>query len=148
MPYESRVFLKTGLLALIAAFVWGAWMALCESTGRAVDPGWAIEHAHLAFVGWLVNTVIGFALWLLPLNRTQFPQTQGRYAPWMPRAVYVLLNLGLVARILSEPAAAASNVARIVLAASSIAQVCAILVFVWIAWLRTRAPSHPAAGVR
>lgn len=148
MPLESRLFVKTALVALVAAFVWGAWMALVESLRRPVDPIRAIEHAHLAFVGWLVNMVIGFALWLLPLNRDRFPKTQGRYAPWMPITIYLLLNGGLIARILSEPAAAGSSVARAVLGISALAQVGAILLFVALAWLRTRAPSHPAPGVR
>jgi hypothetical protein len=65
MPFESRLFVKTGLVAFVAAFVWGAWMAFEESLGRPVDPIWAIEHAHVAFVGWLVNMVMGFAIWLL-----------------------------------------------------------------------------------
>jgi hypothetical protein len=138
MPIESRLFVKTGLVALVIAFVWGAWMALEESQGRAVDPIWAIEHAHVAFVGWLVNMVMGFAIWLLPLNRARFPATQGRYDRWMPWTIYVLLNAGLVARVLSEPQVAASPVARVVLAASAVAQVLAVLVFVALAWQRTR----------
>jgi len=148
MPLESRLFVKTALIALVVAFVWGASMAFSEALGRPVDPIWAIEHAHVAFVGWLVNMIFGFALWLLPLNRERFPETQGRYAPWMPRAIYLLLNGGLVARILSEPAIANSSIARVVLGVSAIAQVGAVLLFVLLAWLRTRAPSHPAPGVR
>ena len=148
MPVESRLFVKTGLLALAVAFLWGAWMALSESAGRPVDPIWAIEHAHVAFVGWLVNMVIGFAIWFLPLNRERFPETQGRYARWMPYTIYALLNGGLVARIFSEPAIATVAFARTVLAASAIAQVLAIVLFVALAWMRTRPPSHPARGVR
>jgi len=148
MPLESRVFVKTALVALIAAFAWGAWMALGESAGRPVDPIWAIEHAHLAFVGWLVNMVMGFALWLLPLDRARFPHTHGRYQRWMPWTIYGLLNAGLIARIFSEPASAGSGVARAILGASAVAQLGAVLLFVVLAWMRTRAPSHPAPGVR
>ncbi len=148
MPFESRLFVKTALVALIVAFLWGAFMAFEESSGRSIDPIWAIEHAHVAFVGWLVNMVMGFALWLLPLNRERFPQTQGRYARWMPVAIYLLLNGGLIARILSEPVIATYAFARVVLDVSAVAQVGAILLFVSLAWLRTRAPSHPAPGVR
>ncbi|HVA34425.1 MAG TPA: hypothetical protein VNG31_09770 [Candidatus Baltobacteraceae bacterium] len=148
MPIESRLFVKTALVALVVAFSWGAWMALEEAFGRSVNPIWAIEHAHVAFVGWLVNMVIGFALWLLPLNRERFPDTQGRYFRWMPLTIYLLLNGGLIARIFSEPAVAVSAVARLALGASAVAQVGAILLFVALAWLRTRPPSRPAKGVR
>jgi hypothetical protein len=148
MPLESRLFVKSSLIALVVAFGWGAGLAFEESFARPVDAIWAIEHAHVAFEGWLVNMVIGFALWLLPLNRTRFPQTQGRYARWMPLTIYVLLNGGLIARVFSEPASAASAAARAVLAASAAAQVAAILLFAMLAWARTRPPSRPAPGVR
>ena len=148
MPFESRVFVKTALVALVIAFAWGGWMALEEALGHAVNPILAVEHAHVAFVGWLVNMVIGFALWLLPLNRARFPQTQGRYDPWMPWTIFALLNAGLVARVFSEPLLAVHPLAGIVLAGSAIAQAGAILLFVALAWMRTRPPSHPAKGVR
>jgi|SRR5579872_7576508 len=147
MPFESRLFVKTGLIALVVTFVWGAVMALDESFARSIDPIWAIEHAHVAFVGWVVNTVIGIAIWLLPLNRERFPDTQGRYVRWMPLAIYVLLNGGLIARIVSEPNAT-SMIARAILGASAVSQVLAILLFASLAWLRTRPPSRPAPGVR
>ncbi len=148
MPRESRLFIKTGIAALILAFAWGAGMALVEARGGNAAGLWPVEHAHLAFVGWLVNTVIGFALWLLPLNRQRYPQTQGRYRSWMPLAIYLLLNLGLVARIVSEPFAYQSQLARIVLGISGIAQLGSVLVFAALAWSRTRPPARPAPGVR
>jgi hypothetical protein len=148
MPFESRLFVKTAMVALVVAFVWGAFMAFEESSGRSIDPIWAIEHAHVAFVGWLVNMVMGFALWMLPLNRARFPRTQGRYPRWMPLAIYFLLNGGLIARIFSEPNIATSASSRVVLDVSAVAQVAAVLLFVSLAWLRTRAPSRPAPGVR
>ena len=148
MPFESRLFVKTSLIALVAAFVWGAWMAFAESLGRPIDPVWPIEHAHLAFVGWLVNIVVGIAIWLLPLNRQRYAETQGRYFRWMPLTIYVLLNAGLLARIFSEPFAGVNALARIVLALSAVAQVLAIALFAALALSRTRPPSHPAPGTR
>ncbi len=148
MPFESRLFIKTGLIALVVTFVWGAVMALDESFARSIDPIWGIEHAHVAFVGWLVNTVIGFAIWFLPLNRERFPVTQGRYARWMPLAIYAMLNGGLIARVVSEPIAGTSMIARTTLGLSAVSQVLAILLFAALAWLRTRPPSRPAPGVR
>lgn len=94
MPIESRLFVKTALVALALAFAAGAAMAIAESAGVAVSPIWAVEHAHLAFVGWLVNIVIGIALWMLPLARERYPRTAGRYPPWAPMTVYLLLNGG------------------------------------------------------
>lgn len=138
MPLESRLFVKTSLVALVLTFAWGAAMALSEALGRPVDPIWAVEHAHLAFVGWLVNVVVGIALWMLPLARAAYPHTQGRYPRVLPYVAYACLNGGLVMRILSEPYVARSDVARVVLATSAILQVLAIVLFASIAWVRTR----------
>lgn len=133
---------------MLLTFVWGAAMSILEATGGNAGALLPVEHAHLAFVGWLVNTVVGFALWMLPLNRSRYPQMRGRYAPWMPFAIYALLNGGLLARIVSEPLAQASALARVILAASAFAQVAAIAIFLMLVWSRTIAPARPAQGVR
>lgn len=148
MPLESRLFVKTSLVALVAAFVWGGAMAVGEALGWAVAPVWGIEHAHLAFVGWLVNIVIGIALWFLPLDRERYPKTAGRYPPRAPYVVYGLLNGGLVLRIAGEPLLASGPAARVALVAGSAAQIAAIAMFAAIAWHRVRAPARPAPGVR
>jgi hypothetical protein len=148
VPLESRLFVKTSLVALILAFVWGAAMGIAEALGYGVQPVWAIEHAHLAFVGWLVNIVVGIALWFLPLDRERFPETAGRYPPHAPYVVYALLNGGLALRIVSEPFLASGAWAHVALAVASVAQFAAIAVFAGIAWHRVRAPARPAPGVR
>jgi hypothetical protein len=137
MPIESRLFVKTSLVALVLAFLWGAAMAFFEAHGVAFSPIWAIEHAHLAFVGWLVNVVIGIALWTLPANRDRYPETRGRYPLRLPFVIYGLLNGGLLARILSEPSLP-NPVAAWTLEASAVSQVIAIVLFAYIAWTRAR----------
>ncbi len=148
MPYESRLFVKTSLVALVLAFVWGAAMAIAESAGVRFPAIWAVEHAHLAFVGWLVNVVMGIALWMLPLARDRYPATAGRYPARAPVCVYALLNGGLVLRIIAEPALDTGWLAHLALAVSALAQLAAVLLFVLVAWHRVRGPSHPAPGVR
>jgi len=148
MPHESRLFVKTSLVALALAFGWGAVMAVGESLGVPFPAAWPVEHAHLAFVGWLVNLVLGIALWMLPLDRARYPETSGRYPRGMPYAIWGLLNGGLLLRIVAEPALASGPVARAALAAGSIAQVLAVVAFAVVAWHRVRGPSHPAPGVR
>lgn len=148
MPIESRLFIKTALVALVLAFSAGAALAIASSVGVAVSPIWAIEHAHLAFVGWLVNIVIGIALWMLPLARERYPRTAGRYPPWAPMTVYALLNGGLALRIVSEPFLVTGAVARTALFVSAVAQLAAILLFAYVAWQRVRGPARPAPGVR
>lgn len=148
MPRESRLFVKTSIVALVLTFFWGAAMAFAEATGHAIDPVWAIEHAHLAFVGWLVNIVIGIALWMLPLARDAFPQTQGRYPAWLPFVVWACLNGGLAMRICSEPFVSSNAAAAFALGLSAVLQLAAIALFGAVAWARTRAPARPGPGVR
>lgn len=148
MPQESRLFVKTSLVALVLTFLWGAAMLFGEAFGAGVNPIWAIEHAHLAFVGWLVNIVVGIALWFLPLNRERFPDTAGRYPAGAPYLVWGLLNGGLVLRIVGEPLLGTGQWAHVVVVIAGVAQLAAIALFAWIAWSRVRAPARPAPGVR
>lgn len=143
MPLQSRIFVKTSLVALVMTFLWGGAMALAESAGTPFPRIWAVEHAHLAFVGWLVNVVMGFALWMLPLARETYPATAGRYPPRLPYVIYALLNGGLVLRIVSEPMLSSSQIAQVGLSVGGVAQVLAVLLFVAVAWQRVRTAARP-----
>src|SRR5579864_7631190 len=103
MPFVSRLFVKAGIAYLAITFIAGAVLLALEAVGRPAPLIFGIEHGHLGFVGWLVNTVIGIALWLLPLNRTAFSETQGRYPEVPARLSFFLLNVGLPLRIIVEP---------------------------------------------
>ena len=150
MPHESRLFVKAGLVYLALTFILGGILLIAEALGRPLPASLAIEHAHLGGVGWLVNLVIGIALWMLPLNRERFPATHGRYPSSAVYACFALLNGGLLVRLVAEPwfQADADAIAATLLVLAAIAQPLGIAVFVAIAWLRIRAPAHPAPGVR
>ena len=151
MPRESRLFVKTGLIYLALTFALGAVLLMLEALGRPAPYAFAIEHAHFGAEGWLVNTVIGIALWMLPLNRERFPATQGRYPTGLAYACFILLNGGLALRLVAEPWYQLDGkppVAATLLAIAAIAQPLSIALFVAIAWQRVRGPSHPAPGVR
>jgi hypothetical protein len=141
MPLETRLFVKTSLLWLGAAFVAGGVMLIFKAFGFAI-PSWSSTlHAHMAFVGWLVNLVIGIALWFLPVNRTRFPNNRGRYPIVAVRWVYGLLNAGLLLRLLFEPLIDAYGRAAwfsFALSASAVSQVVAVAMFCAIAWQRVR----------
>jgi hypothetical protein len=150
MPHQTRLFVKTGLFYLALTFILGGVLLLLEAAGRPVPYVIGIEHAHLGEVGWLVNIVIGIALWLLPLNRERFPATQGRYPSGLVYACFALLNGGLALRLVAEPwfqLGGRPPAAALALAIAAVAQPAAIALFVIIAWQRVRAPRHPAPGV-
>jgi hypothetical protein len=150
MPHQSRLFVKAGLLYLVVTFGVGGALLLFEAAGRPLPYVIGVEHAHLGEVGWLVNIVIGIALWMLPLNRERFPETSGRYPSRLVYACFALLNGGLILRLIAEPwfqLGGGQPAAALVLALAALAQPAAIAVFVYIAWQRVRAPSRPAPGV-
>jgi hypothetical protein len=150
LPFASRLFIKTGVVYLVLTFAVGAAMLAMTAAGVSVPFIIEVEHGHLGFVGWLVNVVIGVALWMFPLDRERFPNMQGRYPARAPLWCYVLLNIGLVLRVVLEPIvqlAKAGPVWAFVLGASGLLQLAAILIFVGIVWHRTKGPSRPAPGI-
>jgi hypothetical protein len=150
MPREARIFVKTGLVYLVLTFALGGVLLMLEALGWSAPSVFAAEHAHLGEVGWLVNLVIGIALWMLPLNRERFPATQGRYPTAVVYACFVLLNSGLVLRLIAEPwyqLGGNAPVAAALLALAAISQPAAIALFAFVAWQRVRGPRRPAPGV-
>jgi len=142
MPFVARLFVRTGIVYLVLTFLAGAALLVLEAAGRPAPFIIGVEHGHMGFVGWLVNTVIGVALWLLPLNRQAFPETQGRYPELASRAAFVLLNVGLAIRLIIEPmyAARASSAASVLLVVSAAFQLTAIVIVAWIVWKRVYPP--------
>jgi hypothetical protein len=150
MPREARIFVKTGLVYLVLTFALGGVLLMFEAFGRSVPYVFSVEHAHVGEVGWLVNIVIGIALWMLPLNRERFPTAQGRYPTVVVYTSFVLLNSVLVLRLIGEPwyqLSGSPPAAATLLAQAAISQPAAIALFVFVAWQRVRAPRHPAPGV-
>jgi hypothetical protein len=136
----SSLMLRAALTWLLAGFVIGAAML----TDRAL-PGqrrlWmAPTHAHILFVGWFLQFAIGVAYWLLPRRRST-----ERPLGYRERAAYFAagaLNLGLVLRIIAEPAeriGQQSDVTMLLLIASALLQVAAALIFIMQLWPRVTA---------
>jgi hypothetical protein len=133
----SSVMLRAALTWLLAGFVVGAAML----TDRALPGQWRLwlapTHAHIVFVGWFLQFAVGVAYWLLPRRRsTERPLGYRERAAYL---AFVALNLGLVLRIIAEPAeraGLANDVTLALLGASALLQVAATLVFVIQLWPR------------
>ncbi|MHB8140295.1 MAG: hypothetical protein ACYDA5_07435 [Vulcanimicrobiaceae bacterium] len=141
MPLETRWFVKTSLLWLVAAFALGAIMLIVQAFGRSIPASIIVAHTHMAFVGWLVNFIIGIALWMLPANRERFPKNRGRYPSGAVWVTFWFLNVGLAIRVIVEPLAAPHTpmaATEVLLTASAFAQLAAIVAFVSVAWFRVR----------
>src|SRR5579884_1411529 len=103
MPSEARWFAKAAMFFLFLTFAVGTAITFAQNGGIAVPAIVAVEHAHLGFVGFLVNMVIGIALWMLPADRERYPETRGRYPARAPIVCLLLLNAGLATRVVVEP---------------------------------------------
>ena len=132
--------LRASLTWLLAGFVIGAAML----TDRALPGQWRLwmapSHAHMLFVGWFLQFAIGVAYWLMPRRRsTERPLGYGERAAYL---AVVALNLGLVLRIVAEPAERTgheSELTLVLLVVSSLLQVAAALIFVTQLWPRVAA---------
>lgn len=142
MPFVARLFLRAGIAYLTLTFLFGAVLLIMKALGSPAPFIIGIEHGHMGFVGWLVNTVAGVALWLLPLNRQAFPETQGRYPEIVARTSFIMLNVGLPLRLIFEPLndAHATFLTAALLILSAVLQVSAICIVAWIVWKRIYAP--------
>ncbi len=94
MPLQTRLFVRFALGYLLLGLVAGVAMA--------VDPAWRFlwpTYLHVIVVGWLTQFIFGVAFWLFP--RASRDRKRGREGfIW---ATLVLLNVGLVLRIVAEP---------------------------------------------
>ncbi len=100
MPALTRWFIKTSfvylILALLAGAVLGAqaiW-AFSPPTVDLLPP-----YFHLLAEGWITMLIIGVVFWMFPKYTLERPRRSERLG-W---SSYILLNLGLLLRVISKP---------------------------------------------
>lgn len=106
MPPLTRWFIRTSfvyfILALVTGVILGA-QTVWQFTPTASDL--SPTYIHLLAEGWISMLIIGVAFWMFPKYTLEKPRGNEKLS-W---ASYILLNAGLVLRILSEPANAAAG---------------------------------------
>lgn len=106
MPLITRLFVKTGLLYLAAAFVVGCLLALRPLLPLpAFVAGLTPVYFHLFMVGWVMQLIVGVAYWMFPKWSRLLPRGHDGLA----LATYALLNIGLLLRVIAEPAQSVSD---------------------------------------
>jgi len=135
---------RASLAWLLVGFTLGGLML----TDRVVPGDWRMwatpTHGHILFVGWFVQFAIGIAYWLLPRRRT--PERPLGYGERAAILAAVGLNVGLLARVVAEPAARTGRDGgwtQAGLAASALLQVAAVAVFVAQLWPRVGRRPRP-----
>ena len=137
MPPLTRWYVKTAILYLVAALLFGAILA-----GGGVMPLPAFltlaapAQVHLFVVGWLTQLIFGIAYWMFPKASAEQPRGNDALAVF----TYVALNVGLLARAVAEPwhALSAGSGSGLLLVVSGLLQWLAGLGFAVHAWPRVR----------
>ncbi len=97
---QARIFIRTALAYLVAAFLVGGLVLVNQ--GLALDSriGALLPvFYHLLMVGWTTQLICGVALWMFPPFSREQPRGDERLG-W---ATYALLNSGLLLRVVAEP---------------------------------------------
>ena len=137
MPPLTRWHIKSALIYLAAAMILGVALTL----GAVVEvPGWLAYLSpaffHLIMVGWVTQLIFGVIFWMFPIISKARPRGSERLG-W---ATYVLLNGGLLLRVLCEPLNAVNprGVWGWGLVASAVLQWLAAVFFVVNTWPRVK----------
>jgi cbb3-type cytochrome oxidase subunit 1 len=132
-----RRYIKTAILFLAVGLGIGTWMMIRrELFDRYPTPYEISAHTHAVFVGFVMELILGVALWLFPRPA----KDDTRYRPALITTAYWLLTIATAARIAGELArpVVSSLPLRIVVALSGVAQAVAILLFFGTMWSRVR----------
>jgi hypothetical protein len=114
MPRVSAWFVRASLCHMVGGFVLGG--LLLAGKGVALPPGlWALRSVHIEMllVGWMVQLVLGVAIWIFPRFVLHRRPHRSAATAWL---AFALLNLGVV--LVSAGAAAAGRVTELAAAAS------------------------------
>lgn len=137
MPSVTRWFIKSAMVYLAAALLLAVVLALPEAVRlpafvRFMNPA----YFHLFLVGWATQMIFGVIYWLFPIVTRARPRGNEKLA-W---ACYIVLNVGLLLRVLGEPLTGVRPEAGFgwMLAVSALLQWLAAVIFVTLAWPRVK----------
>ena len=132
-----RRFIKTGILFLVAGLLLGAWMLVRRELGYVYPSRHLISsHTHLIAVGFVMNMILGVALWLFPRPTKE----DTRYKPELVLLSWWLVAGGTLVRAVCEFARdySMADVIRYAVVFSGAAQALGVVVFFYTMWTRIR----------
>lgn len=138
MPPLTRWFLKTALLYLFAALLLALILALNPLMSLPGFVGYlSPAYFHLFMVGWVTQMIFGVIYWMFPIITRARPRGNS-YLGW---ATYLLLNVGLILRVIGEPLVRTypQSAWGWLLPFSALLQWLAGVIFIWLAWPRVKA---------
>ncbi len=135
MPALTRWYIKTSLVYFILALLAGILLAV-QSVWKALLPNLSLfpVYFHLLAEGWLTFLILGVAFWMFP----KYSKEKPRGSELLGWASYILINTGLLLRILSEPESAYNTSAGWLLVVSAVLQWTGGMAFVINTWSRVK----------
>lgn len=137
MPLLTRLFIKSALVYFVAALLVGLLLAARPLLALpGVLSGLSPVYFHLLMVGWVTQLILGVAHWMFP----KYSQSQPRGREPLTWATYLLLNGGLILRVIAEPVRAV-NPAPLwgwLLVLSALLQWLAVMAFTANLWPRVK----------
>lgn len=137
MPTLTRWLIKSALVYLAAALLLAFILALPETVALPtfvlyLNPA----YFHLFLVGWVTQMIFGVIYWMFPIITRAQPRGNERLG-WTS---YILLNAGLLLRVVGEPLTSARPEAGFgwLLAVSAVLQWLAAVLFIRLAWPRVK----------
>lgn len=132
-----RRYIKTAIAFLALGLAIGLWMIVRrELYGVYATPFETSAHTHALLVGFVMEMILGVALWLFPRPE----KGNVRYSPRAAEAAYWLLTLGTAIRVFGELARpfVTSLALRWLIVLCGAAQTAGLLLFFYTMWPRIR----------
>lgn len=119
MPRVSAWFVRASLCHLVFGFTVGAGL-LADKAAPFAPALWALRAAHIEalLIGWMVQLVMGVALWIFPRFALRRTPQRSAVTAWM---AFALLNTGVVCVVFGGGWAVVGRVGEIAAAASFVA---------------------------
>jgi len=130
MPLLARTFIKTAMVCLALALIFGILLA------AGLTNGLFPVYVHLLVFGWLTQLIFGVVFWMFPKFSVEKPRGSETLGWW----TYALLNIGLLLRAIAEPmqSTQANPIGGWMLVLSAIIQFLAGSLFVVNSWGRVK----------
>lgn len=130
MPLISRTFIKAGMVFFALSLIAGLLMEI----DAAAFPGLMPLFWHMLMVGWITQIIFGVSIWMFP-GRNREEGFAAQKWGWL---TFIFLNLGLLLRLISEPAAVGSpaEIWKILLTMSALLQLAAGISYLVEMWPR------------
>jgi hypothetical protein len=137
MPRLTRYFIKTALVYLALSLILGALLAARAAFDLPAElAALSPVFFHLFMVGWVTQLIFGMLFWMLPKYSREKPRGHEQLV-W---AAYILINVGLILRVIGEPLVAVRSDLGIgwILALSAVLQLLGGWAFILNAWPRVK----------